>query len=161
MLTSTRAATNVPAPSRATRSVGARATWVTLNPKVRHWLATSSAVAKAIGLDALSGLSRSNANGVLALGASQPVLPFFQPAAVRVTAAAVGFVAWGALAVGSNAHELGGMGVSAWLPVPDRTPEISAGRSSAWRRALRTAAGASSGWPDRRLMATEVKVVPG
>ena len=100
-------------------------------------------------------------NGVLALGASQPAVAFFQPAALRAVAAAAWFDASGALAAGSNAHELGGTGESAWLPDPARLPAIIAGRSSAWSSARRTAAGASSGCPGRRLSATEVKVVPG
>jgi hypothetical protein len=45
---------------------------------------------------------------VLALGASQPVLPFFQPAALSVTAAAVGLVAWAALALGRRPTSSGG-----------------------------------------------------
>src|ERR1019366_9984249 len=98
MLTSTRAASNVPAPRRAHRSVGPSSTWLTFRPKLRHWLVTSSAVAHAIGLDAWSGLSRSNVNGVLALGASQPEAPFFQPAAMMSLAAAIWLDASGALA---------------------------------------------------------------
>src|SRR5688572_14647971 len=110
MVTSPTAALNLPVASRPlTNSPGGSGTCVTDNPIAFQSPATISAVRKAAGLDARSGLSSSIFTADFALGRRQPSGPFVQPALARAICAAAGSYGTGGSADRSNRNDDGGI----------------------------------------------------
>src|SRR5206468_6230263 len=119
------------------------------------------AVAQTSGLALAFGASSGKRNAEDPPGATQRPLTCFHPAALSPAAAALGSNFTGAWALGSEAHDDGGMGVSARTPVPSSTSVISFDRSSACSSARRTRTSRSSRWLIRRFRTIPVKVERG